>query len=240
MKYFLVLSLLLAASFSMAQDSLNLKQPGKNKFFTAKLKGQAYVGMTRIAGREFLYDYYLQGDVLLENGKVAYNQMLKYNGRIDGLILHPRNTGIEILLDKYFIKGFSLKDSALNKTLNFRKIKIGGDFGGDSTLIYAQELYAGKFSLYAYRRYIYLNDVIDMVGNETIARRLFVPSIVYYFKLPNNRTIGFTTFKKRSLYKLFPNNKELMRKIFKEKHQRRFKTEDDLINITEMLNPLYQ
>ncbi len=235
MKYFLILWLLIP-SFVEAQDSINCKLPLEyNEIFDAKLKGQMYIGALNIIGIEFYNESYVPGNVYLENGEVATNQQLRYNGRIDGLLLNPAGSSLEILLDNYFIKGFCLQLQSNGKCFSFQKIQIA-----DSLQVFAQELYAGKLSLYVYRRYSLEETIVQVVEGAAAEKKLYKPSFVYYFKLPNNSTIGFKRFKKRDLYKLFPDNKALMRKIFREKHQRRFKDEADLTRITELLSSLYK
>lgn len=240
MKYIFIFYLTLFSIIARAQDSLTCALPKDyNYVFDANLAGETYTRSFGLVGREFFFENYLVGDVFLENGGVAHNQMLKYNGRIDGLLLYSSKNKSEILLDSYFIKGFCLKDQNSNSSYMFNKIKIVSDFTEDSIQVFAHELYTGKLSLYAYRRFVFDEEVIENITGSKVAKKSFKPSYVYYFKLPNSKTIGFKRFRKRDLYKLFPENKELMRRIFKDKHQRRFKNEEDLTKITELLNPLF-
>lgn len=207
--------------------------------FEAQLKGSAYKGMPDLVGEEFFNKEYTAGDIYLEDGQVSYDQKIRYNGRIDGLLMLPQNHLREIALDKIFIKGFSLKNIAGNGSLYFKKIKVAGVLKNDSVEIFGQELYRGKMSLYVHRRYVFENEVEQYLGERRVFRRLFVPSYVYYFKLPNNTSIGFISFRKKQLYKLFPSDKEMMKRLFREKHQHKFKTEEDIIAITEILNEMF-
>lgn len=239
MKYFLALWLLIP-SLVEAQDSINCKLPLEyNEIFDAKLKGQVYTAALNIIGTEFYNESYVPGNVYLENGEVANNQQLRYNGRIDGLLLNPGGSSLEILLDRYFIKGFCLQIQSNEKCLPFQKIKISTELGGDSIDVFAQVLYSGKLSLYVYRRFSREDNVAQVIQGEAVEKQLYKPSFVYYFKLPNNSILGFKRLRKRNLYKLFPEKKALIRKTIRENHQRRFRDDDDLTKITELLNPLF-
>ena len=239
-KYLVLFCLSMLFVDALAQDSIScgcINQPGS---IPINLKGEVYVRLPEFTGFEFFNPNYVEGDVYLEDGEIVPKQLLKYNGRIDGLLTSPPHVGHEILLDNYFIKGFTLKLDNAKPSVKFSKIRIKEEFVSDSVKVFAQELYLGKLSLFAYRKFKYEGDVYKAIGNMTISKQEFGPSFVYYFQLPNNKTIGFTSFKKRDLYKLFPENKDLIKRIFKEKHQHRFKDEDDLITITKILSPLFQ
>jgi len=239
-RYLLILCLIFTLLSTNAQNEKPCSCGSElNEAFEARLKGKLYQPLPGLLGSEYFIPGYLNGDIFLEDGQVGYDQQIRYNGRIDELLLLPQNSYKEIILDKYFIKEFSIKDVITGK-LNFRKIKVVKEFNSDSVEIFGQVLYQSKLALYAYRRYVFEQEISEYAGGRLIARKSFGPSFIYYFKLPDNKTIGFKSFRKRQLYKLFPGNKDLMRKLFKEKHQHRFRKEDDLIRITEILNSMFK
>jgi hypothetical protein len=205
--------------------------------FEPKLSGEIYYPKL-ILGKEYFNETYWDGDIEFYDGQIATDKRLRYNGRIDGLLFLPPNSGREILLDRYFIQGFRLKIEAENTLVYFRKINVKKEFSTDTTDVFAQLLYRNKLSLYAFRRFVHTGDVIVPVENSQISKEFYEASTIYYFQLPNGKTIGFKKFRKRDLYKLFPGNKEIMKKLFREKHQRRFRKEDDLIKITEILTAI--
>jgi hypothetical protein len=236
MKYLIVICLLMFVMATYGQDTKPC--PCNNELtesFETRLQGKIYVGLATIVGTEFYTPSFVKGDIFLENGKIAVDQQIRYNGRIDGLILlHGR----QILLDKYFIKEFCFKDVMGLPKICFGKIKVVKDFSNDTINVFAQILYKNKLSLYAYRRYVDKEEVIEYVSNRRVSKRSFGPSFIYYFQFPNHKTIGFKKFKKRDLFHLFPDKKDAMRKLFREKHQHRFKSEADLIQITALLNEM--
>ena len=240
MKYLMVICLLVFVMEAYGQD--NKPCPCNNELtesFETRLKGQVYHRLPGMIGTEFYTPTFVKGDIFLENGDIAVDQQIRYNGRIDGLLLLPQFSR-EILLDNYFIKGFCLKDFKEIPKICFNKIKVIKEFSNDSIQVFAQMLYQNKLSLYAFRRYVYQGDVIEYVLNKHVSRKSFGPSFVYYFQLSNHKTIGFKKFKRKNLYALFPERKEAMKKLFRENHQRKFNNESDLVRITEILNSIME
>jgi len=240
MKYLLIVYLLSVCWFSQAQEAKAKPCPCENDLneaFEARLKGKVYKRLFGLVGTEFYTSTYLKGDIFLENGEVAVDQFIRYNGRIDGLVLVPPYSR-EIQLDNYFIKSFSLKDYKDGVNLYFSKINVAKEFSKDSVQVFGQILYQNKLSLYAFRQYSYQYDVIENKGNKQIASPFYGPSFIYYFILPGGKAIGFRKFKKGDIYAIFPDRKDEIKKLFRENHQRRFKTEDNLIKITELLNKI--
>lgn len=239
MRYFLII-IIFAVFFlsATAQDAQPcLCDEEINDVFEPKLSGEIYQPLTSFVGEEFFNIHYVKGDIVLNNGEIITNKLIRYNGRIDGLLFWAPN-GQEILLDNYFIKEFCLKNYNSNPKIFFKKIKVIKEFGSDTMEVFGQVLYQNKLSLYVFRHYVHDMDVIKYVGNTRGSVSSYSPSPIYYFQIPNHKTIGFKRFKKRDLYMLFPGKKDTIKKIFKEKHQHRFRKEEDLIRIAEILNPI--
>jgi hypothetical protein len=207
--------------------------------FRVSLKGQVYKGTVGLRGTEFFKPVYLSGSIFLEDGEVAENVQLKYNGRIDELLLLPPNSGKEIMLDRFFIREFWLKNEADSSILDFKKIKVPKESTNDTMEVFGQLLYHDNLSLFAYRHYDYIKEIVENINDIPVSWEVYGPSFVYYFQLPNNKMIAFKSFRKKDLYKLFPGDVELMKKLFREKHIRKFRKEEDLIRITKVLNLMY-
>jgi hypothetical protein len=238
MKYLTIIYLLLFVQAVHGQDTKPCPCNDElTESFETRLNGKVYQRLPGLVGSEFYTRTYVKGDIFLENGEIAVDQLIRYNGRIDGVLLLPPLSR-EILLDNYFIKGFCIKDFKGIPKICFSKIKVIKELSNDSIQVFAQMLYQNKLSLYAFRRYVYQGDVIEYVLNKQVSRKSFGPSFVYYFQLPNHKTIGFKKFKRKDLYELFPERKEAMKKLFRENHQRKFKNESDLVRITEILNSI--
>jgi hypothetical protein len=187
-------------------------------------------------GSQFFKDEWLPGDITLVNNFMVYNKILNYDGFIDELIFSKLNSSAKVILDKELVSAFCLKDKKSDSVYCFSKIKIKKDFYMDSCEIYAQILYANKLSLFAYRRVIL--DEPDQVtkNNKDFFLDVFKPSPIYYFRLPEGKTIGFKRINKKTVLALFPENTDSVKKALKENKLRELKTEADLIRFTEILN----
>jgi hypothetical protein len=228
---FITMALIFLSLSAVAQESPCLCENAESETFESKLTGELYVYQAGLIGTEFFNIDYAKGDIVLQNGEMVHDKLLRYNGRVDGLLMLSSNDQ-EVLLDKYFIKEFSFNN------FTFRKIKVIRDFNSDTSEVYGQILYENKLSLYVFRQCSFNQDVLTYVANHQISKQSFHPSPIFYFQLPNHKTIGFKKFRKRDLFHLFPDKKDAMRKLFREKHQHRFKNEADLIQITALLNEM--
>lgn len=182
----------------------------------------------------FIYDW-LDGNVFLSNNMTVKNKLLRYNGYFDRLIWLTRNFQ-QVKLDKESVDGFSLNDKVTGKSYSFGKIKIKEALSTDSAIVYAQLLYLNNLSLYAYRKVI-LTGIEEDKGNHTITDE-FEKRTFYYFKSGNNTLKGFRHINKKNILKIFPDRKEQIANLLRTEKQRRYKTEEDLIRVTELLNKM--
>jgi hypothetical protein len=218
-------------NFCACEDSIRT-------LFEPKLTGEVYQPVI-MRGMEFYHINYGDGTIILESGDTIFHYQIRYNGRLDALLYLVPNTVHEIQLDKFAIKEFYFNEDQNRQREFFRKIQVKNDFFSDSVEVFSQLLYEDRLSLFAFRQYVSIHDQLVAVTNDReIAKPLYVPSFIYYFQLPNHKTVGFKKFKRKDLYELFPERKEAMKQLFRENHQRRFKKESDLVRITEILNKM--
>lgn len=202
------------------------------------LYGDEFLTPRASEGSQFFKIEWIPGTVYRSDHSVVDNVDLKYNGYIDELIYLEPNSLAQVKIDKELISGFSLNDIKKHAIYNFTKIKIKKDFTSDSSIIFGQILYSGKLSLFEYQRIVYGDP--KQLDKTTYYKDIYIPSPVYYLRLPSGRTVGFKTLKKKSLFNIFPEKADIIRKALKERKQRRFKTETDLISVTEILNTVLQ
>jgi hypothetical protein len=181
----------------------------------------------------FFNDNWQSGEILLSNNVIVQKQRLKYNGFIDRLIWMNENFQM-VKLDKASVDGFCLKDNVLPRLKDcFGKIKIKEEYVSDSVFVYAQILFRGDLSLYAYRKVVHF-------GTEEIkAYKIIVDAYekrtFYYFKTGNHLTKGFLKINRRNLLDIFPGKREeIISYIHTGNHK--IKTEEDLIGLAEWLN----
>ena len=181
----------------------------------------------------YFYDNWLSGDILLSNNVIVQKQRLKYNGFIDRLIWMNDNYQM-VKLDKASVAGFCLKDNVFPRLKDcFGKIKIKEEYLSDSTFVYAQILYSGDLSLYAYRKVVHFGTEEMKVYNIIVDA--YEKRTTYYFKTGNHLTKGFMKIKKRILLDIFPERKEEIITYLRS-GKSKINNEGDLISLAEWLN----
>lgn len=187
----------------------------------------------------YFYPDFLEGDIFLKNGECSKDKYIRYNSLKDEIIMLQKDSMQQIMLDKYYIDAFTLNNYHGSDTLFFKKIKVKLDMEPDSSFVFGQLLFKGNLSLYVYRRSIPAGMEISTTGSGIYGKDLFVFSPIYYFILPDKTTIGFKSFRKRHIKKLFPGKEDEIKKLLKDNHQRHFRSEYDLIRIAGILNKLF-
>jgi hypothetical protein len=207
--------------------------------FEPKLVGHVFILPQGLNSKTFISELPFASDVYLVQNEKVTNVNLTYNGYLDELIWQEPNKLKMVQLDKELITGFRVYKFNSDTNVLFEQIHIKKIFLTDSAHVFAQLLLQNKVSLFAYHT-IYISEVEKLTYKEKIFyKNIFKPKTIYFFKLSNNKTIGFEKFRKKHLYALFPDKKEAMSQKFKEFKQRRFRTEDDLVQITKILNQLF-
>ena len=198
-----------------------------------KLIGDLFVNQVTGTVSQYFIDEWLYGTVFLTNHLVVQNKLLKYNGFLDRVIWITDNYQ-QVKLDKESVDGFCLNEKYTHKSYCFQKIRIREELSSDSTLVYAQLLYKGNLSLYAYRKVIHAGTTESQDRHYIIDE--FEKKDVYYFKFADNQTAGFKKINKKNILKVFPGKKEEIINLFRSARQRQFKTQEDLIEVAALLN----
>ena len=187
----------------------------------------------------YFYPDFLEGDIYLKNGECSKGKYIRYNGLKDEIIMLQKDSVVFIKLDKYYINAFTLNIYHGSDTVFFKKIKVKLDMEADSSYVFGQLLYEGNLSLYVYRRSVPAGMEINSTGSGMYGKDIFVFSPIYYFMLPDKTTIGFKSFRKKHIIKLFPGKEDEVKKLLKENHQKHYKGEYDLRRIAYILNMLF-
>jgi len=178
-------------------NSLNYKLTGKRHYI-----GSSYIGTP------YLYDGWQLGSIQLENGDRYDSLFLNLNTLTEDLVWYNKRTGSLVELDKFIIDEFTFNDSKGNIRL-FRKINNDKNLMGEH---YYNILYDSEIKLWLWHKTIvavtreYWDDRGNFLNSEYDSQEQFLiafpdSSVV---KIKNNR---------RSLIRLFPENKRLIRKL---------------------------
>ncbi len=188
-------------------------------------------------GSQYFIDGWTEGEIYLENGEIAHNRMMQYNGFRDQLYwLNPSTSDI-VILDKYLVRKFNLRMPLTADTVTFRRIEPGlnGSYGPDG--IFAQVLVEDDCSLYVFRK-------IENTGERNIVqneRRVTLPVLeprpVYIIRNPDNSYNSFQRIRRQTVINLFPGiSDELRRELLETRN--RVRNEEDLIEAVLIANHL--
>lgn len=117
-----------------------------------KLNGLPYKNLLADYNDQYFNEQFVNGNIVLRDGSMVRNKLLKYSGYLDELIWVRSNDYQRILLKKEDINEFSLFANDSLHTVRFKKIRIKNWFEQDSINAFLQVLVEGRYSLYAFRK----------------------------------------------------------------------------------------
>jgi hypothetical protein len=209
-----------------------------NEIAEPKLTGDLLIYPRIGKGSQYFIEDWLNGTVLLSTNITVKNKQLRYNGLIDRIVWQEKNFQ-QVKLDKELVVAFWLNDEVSGKSYYFQKIKIKEDFAPDSSDVYAQVLCSDKLTLFAYRKVVVSGSEPDRMRGGGHFIDVLEKRTVYYFKLANKTSIGFSHINRRIILKIFPDKRAQVINLLKISKQHSYRTEYDLINITQILNKLF-
>jgi len=149
----LIILLTINALKLLAQDDCDCTNALALKALNDKLFGTV---MERLPDPEQFYmAEWRKGSVLLVNGKIVTDEILKYNGFLDKFFVYKPITDRTVILYDDDIKEVYLTDQGTGKTSRFIRKSIKNPYAADSVDTYLELLAEGLNSLYAWRKMEY-------------------------------------------------------------------------------------
>jgi hypothetical protein len=206
--------------------------PAIDTLFEQKLAGQKiHIYPVNVIGSYFLNDEWKRGDIHLITGNWVKNKQLKYNSLRDELIwLRPMDYSM-ILLEKEQILEFYINMNGIKECLHFKKLDL---IRTDSTKKFYQVLYEGRYGLYCYRRVINVEDAAMKVDYTTYSIPILKKAPVYIILYNSCELITLEKINNRALLKRFPQDKNILKNLLRDKHLH-LKTEEDLITVVKAI-----
>jgi len=179
---------------------------------------------------------WLPGDIILTEGGILRNKMIRYNSLLDELFCLEPESGRIIKPDKEAIVKFHFYNYYGDTAVYFKKLRINEDVSTDSVDAFVQQLYDGKLSLYI-RRSLYLDHKeVVRVNNNYYLKDIYKVEPVFYLKHPVKGIYAFKALSRKSILALLPEKDDQIRKYFREAPKYRIKSEDDLIKLMGILD----
>lgn len=205
-----------------------------DSIFASKLTGEFFYEGKQYIGEQYFNKEWTKGDVLLSNGEMIHDKLLKYNGLFDELVwLNTYNFG-KFKLDKLFVKEFWLNN--LNGSdIHFKRINISDSSKVSEKDIFAEVKVEGKLSLYIQRDITTQWPQSILVDNVLYKYDVLEAEPKYYIELPTNHYLLMKKLRRLSFLRLFPEKKKAINKIIRENHLN-IKIESDFVKLIELMN----
>lgn len=179
-----------------------------------------------------------QAHVFLRSGETAMNVYIRYNMLTDDLFwFEPRNRKT-IRIDKESVVRFHFLNQEGDTVLSFIRLKIKPVLSADSAMVFAEEVYTGRLSLYV--RHGCEPDNQELVSREgsTFVLTHYHEIPAYYLRTSNGRIAGLSGLRKKNLYALAPESRDKIRKFCNQHPALPEGRKEDLIALTRFLETL--
>ncbi len=207
-----ILSVFLFARVS-AQEFYNSINPltTKSNTLNYKLTGNQYYFQNSLNGTAYLNDKLSVGSIKLENGDQYKNVHLKLNTFLDELVIYNDRTGAIFYIDKSIVDEFDmgLEHNPYNL---FRKVYFDKAPKGYH---YLNVLCDGRVKLYLWHRTLETDTSPYYDDNGFLRASMYKQNDIYFIVLPDN-SFHKVSPKRRSFLQLFPEQKSVLRKAFRE------------------------
>lgn len=198
------------------------------------LPGEIFTFYMQAYGTQYFNDEWLPGDIALANGREIRDVLLRYNAYLDELIWLPDINTNPVKIDKGMVHRF-LFNSSGNARYPFVKIDLKELAESENGEIYAQELHAGKVSLYAHRKVVKTSEHVESSGRTTYAKPVISPDTDYYIQKSDGSFQALRRINLRGVSHLFPGKEREVRR-FLRKNNLRIRNEGELIKAMGLIN----
>lgn len=179
-----------------------------------KLQGEIYYMSSLANNNFFLQKDWVTGSITLTDGDVFENVKLRYMAFGDELVAYNDNARTLFIVEKNTVKEYTFKSSGIGLNVQRRFVNLDSLnlVGGKS---YFEELYTGGAKLLAYH-FVNAVKVTPYTDNTGIMRDTEYKAAVNYFLFTNKNELFRIQRKKASFYKIYPENKKEIRKLFRK------------------------
>ncbi len=208
-----------SSDISTIQQNQLLNNNNGDKYFEQGLSGIINAPPRRpIGNQHYPSEDWIKGNVLLVNDITVENKLLRYNSYLDDLFWLSEGDYQQVQLDKKLVREFEILLPGGQSPLKFRRIEVNAPLYIGKNEIFGELLHEGEhLSLYAYRRAIETTRGDYRVGNKLYGGIMIKPSHLYLFVLRDGSTRVIRRIRRRNILDLFPENRNEIRSIIREK-----------------------
>jgi hypothetical protein len=149
----ILILILISIHYGLFSQKVIVSSETQNFEYTEEVPVARYVGNTFLEMRNQFQDDWKNGDIILTNGKVITNQIIKYNNYLDELAwLRSSDYKMGIIL-KESITGFTLYADNSNAIRVFKKVPLNKLFIDENKESFVQVLFAGNDTVICLRKF---------------------------------------------------------------------------------------
>ncbi len=220
--FFLIILIIAGSMKVFSQDYCDCsKKDMDSADFERKLSGQIFISRLKSHKVQYFYKW-TEGDIIMSDGYVIKNKLIRYNRYYDELIWLRRKDYKTAIVDKETVSGYILYNDEKAPYASFKKIRIKNWYELDSTDVYFQVLAEGPVSLYAFRRTILISNKNEAYEKD----EYYLYKENEYFKIEPRRI---------NLVKKLPEYKSQLRQVLR-KNRLKVRYEPQLIKAIVLLN----
>jgi hypothetical protein len=228
------LNLLLPYVMLLVSVNLCGQNASLDSLFEPRLCGSIYQISPGFKGSQFYNKEWADADILLSDGELVGNKLLRYNGFIDEVIWKNNVDQTEVKLEKHFISDFTFKNYQ-GKSIRFKRIQAKLPGIADSAEIFAEVLAESKSSCYAYRKIVVEGYDLKTVNGLTYISDNLVAQPQYFLVLPDKQIVVFRRISKHSILNILPEKYRVSAKNILQKNHLSLKDEEDLKKFTTLM-----
>ncbi len=217
---------------SPAQEFYNSVKPltTASNTLNYKLTGDQYHFLPTIMGSVYLNNDWSDCKIKLENGDVYEHIYVRLNTLLDELIAYNDRIGSVFVLDKSIVDEFELEKGYLSYNI-FRKVNFERIPKGEH---YMNVLYDGDVKLYIFHQTgVVKTSVYKDVIHGGLRDSEYKQALSYYIVFSDN-SMQKVLRKRRSFLQLFPEQKKVLKRLFR-KNKVRFLSDEDMIKAAQII-----
>ncbi len=205
--------------------------------FEPRISGEVFISTMQADGSPYLHDDWVKGDLLLLDGSLVRGQDVRYNGYLDALIWRQPRSLQSVKVAKDMVRQFVLYPPGPD-SLVFQNITLRPWYESESVNLFAQILYKGEISLVVHQRIRRTGETLESRGARIISRPRIEHDPVFYVLMPDNEARELRRHSRRSLSRLFPEQRTDVRAALRNEGVR-INSQEDLVRAIRVIDNLF-
>lgn len=172
-----------------------------------KITGSVYHENRFVVGSPFYHKAWVEADLLLTNGEVINDQLMRYNGLIDKFVWLNTVNYKQTIVDEFFVKEYRLTDE-LGVVHIFKQLDVRDSNPYLDDFQFVELLHDGNSKLYKSHRVIAQWPQYKIVDQIRLKYDVLKYTPSYYLQLADGKVLFLGKLDKRTVLKTFVHKKK--------------------------------